>query len=92
MKEIQIPPQAKRPIAQKVIQEVLAKYGVSVEKFYSSERYGEKHLSLAVTEICHRLYHQHHYSMSIVAQCINRDRTTVLHHIQKQPTTWKKKP
>lgn len=83
MGKVTIPAQARRPIARMVIKEVLHKHCISVDDFFSCNRAYEETMLKALVEICSRLHHDFNYPMSLVAQCVNRDRTTVLYHIWK---------
>ena len=77
---VEIPGPAKRPAAKEVITDTLKKYGVSADDLFSGRR--GRTVVEARREICWRLVVEKKYPKSIVAACLNLERTTVVHHVQ----------
>jgi chromosomal replication initiation ATPase DnaA len=62
-----------------IIREVCEKRGISKKELLSKRRY--RYLALARREISQRAY-RWDYSLEQIGRAINRDHTTVLHHLR----------
>ena len=78
------PPPSGRPmiISEKLLaaeQEVIDKHGVDIHDVYGSSRI--RHLVLARRDLIKLLHHKVHWGPSRIAEALNLDRTSVMHHL-----------
>lgn len=80
-----IPPEAKRPRAKAIIKDVLAKRGMSVERFFGPEKDATINLQIfrVKVEIIERLYKELHYPPMLIGKIVKLHDSTVRYHLIK---------
>jgi len=80
-----IPPEARRPLAKAIVKGVLARRGVSVERFFSPEKEYVRNLQVyrVKLEIIERLFKELNYTPTLIGKVVRLEASTIRHHLIK---------